>query len=172
MEDLPKMTETILVVLHFTQERLVASALVFSMSPISSFSQRIEPPSTLFLSLRSSSLISQIPLHFGQPSKSMEKMEYTHRFWPHVGQVSEVFCFWTASLMGGTSMVKSVWELGFWIRLYQYGTWTSLTKSEKPWPWAGMILATVGILFSIWSTTGMSSSWMSSARMLSIRLSS
>ena len=34
--------------------------------------------------------------------------------------------------IGGTSTVKSVSELGFLIRLYQYGTCTLLTKSEKP----------------------------------------
>ncbi len=113
MEDLPKMTETILMVLHFTQQRSVTRAFVFSMSVISSFSQRKEPPFTLFLSFRSSSLISHIPLHFGQPSKSMEKMEYSNRFCPHTGQMSVVSSFWTASLIGGTSTVKSVSELGF-----------------------------------------------------------
>src|SRR6185437_4855628 len=121
-EDLPKITETILVLLHFTQDRLVTRAFVFSMSSISSFSQRMEPPLALFFSFRSSSLISQIPLHFGQPSKSMEKMEYTNKVCPQTGQISGVFFFLTAPLIGGTSTVKSVSELRFLIRLYQYGT--------------------------------------------------
>ena len=118
-ELLPKMTETILVLLHFTHERLVTSALVFPMSSISSFSQCMEPSFTLFFSFRSSSLISHIPLHFGQPSKSMEKMEYTNRFCPQTGQMSAVFSFLTASLIGGTSTVKSVSELGLLLRLFQ-----------------------------------------------------
>src|SRR6185437_11250423 len=116
------MTETILFVLHFTQVRLVRRALVLSMSSISSFSQRVDPPFTLFFSFRSSSLISQMPLHFGQPSKSIEKMEYTNKVCPHAGQISGVFSFLTAPLIGGTSTVKSVSELRFLIRLYQYGT--------------------------------------------------
>ena len=71
-EDLPKRTATIFTVLHLTQERLVGRALVFSMSAISSLSQRNEPSSTLFFRRRSSSLMSQIPLHLAQPSNWME----------------------------------------------------------------------------------------------------
>src|ERR1700722_5025421 len=90
IEELPKITETMFTVLHFTQGRFVATMLVFSMFSISSFIQRREPSSSLFFSFRNSSFTSQRPLHLEQPSNCILKIEYSFRVFPQAGQISEV----------------------------------------------------------------------------------
>src|ERR1700689_5307287 len=103
MDDFPKRTETILTVLHLTQARFVAITLVLSTLSISSFSQRKDPCSTLFLSPRNSSLINHTPLHAAHPSNLIEKTVYSLRFFPHAGQTSEVPLPNLEPMMGSTS---------------------------------------------------------------------
>src|SRR5690348_8977382 len=119
IEDFPKCTAANFVVLHFTQGRFVEITLVFSRFSISSLSHRRDPPSARFLSFRSSSLTSHMPLHLGQPSNCIEKTVYKFKLLPHVGQTSCV-CFSSfAPFIGRTSTRKSVSSLFLLTRLNQ-----------------------------------------------------